>query len=69
MPIFMIDVFSSSAPRPTNIQEVMLRFEMFLQNRLKADSDTAKTCTRFISNLKELDDQLHADAPVRKDKN
>ena len=68
MPIFMIDVFSSSAPRPTNIQ-VMLRFKMFLQNRLKADSDTAKSCTRFISNLKEVDDQLHADAPVRKDKN
>ena len=67
MPIFIIDVFSSSAPRPTNIQ-VMLRFKMFLQNRLKADSDTAKTCTRFISNLKEVDDQLHADAPVRKDK-
>jgi len=68
MPIFIIDVFSSSAPRPTNIQ-VMLRFKMFLQNRLKADSDTAKSCTRFISNLKEVDDQLHADAPVRKDKN
>jgi len=67
MPIFIIDVFSSSAPRPTNIQ-VMLRFKMFLQNRLKADSDTAKSCTRFISNLKEVDDQLHADAPVRKDK-
>ena len=67
MPIFIIDVFSSSAPRPTNIQ-VMLRFKMFLQNRLKADSDTAKTCTRFISNLKEVDDQLHADAPDRKDK-
>ena len=68
MPIFMIDVFSGSAPLPTNIQ-VTLRFNLFLQNRLKADSDTAKTCTRFISNLKEVDDQLHADAPVRKDKN
>ena len=69
MPIFMIDVFSSSAPRPTNIQQVMSRmFEMFLQNKLKADSDTAKSYTRFISILKKVDEQLPADAPVRKDK-
>src|SRR5664279_658109 len=66
MPIFMIDVFSSSAPRPTNIQQVMSRmFEMFLQNKLKADSDTAKSYTRFISVLKKVDEQLPADAPVR----
>jgi NTE family protein len=69
MPIFMIDVFSSSAPRPTNIQQVMSRmFEMFLQNKLKADSDTAKSYTRFISVLKKVDEQLPADAPVRKEK-
>jgi len=69
MPIFMIDVFSSSAPRPTNIQEVMLRmFEMFLQNKLKADSDTAKSYTRFINILKQVDQQLPADADVRGDK-
>ena len=69
MPIFMIDVFSSSAPRPTNIQQVMSRmFEMFLQNKLKADSDTAKSYTRFISILKKVDEQLPADAPVRKEK-
>ena len=67
MPIFMIDVLLQFRAAAHNIQ-VMLRFKMFLQTRLKADSDTAKSCTRFISNLKEVDDQLHADAPVRKDK-
>ena len=42
-------------------------FEMFLQNKLKADSDTARSYTRFISVLKQVDQQLPADAPVRKD--
>ena len=49
MPIIMIDVFSSSAPQPANMNEVVLRmFELFLQNKLKADSDTAQSYTRFI---------------------
>jgi NTE family protein len=69
MPIFMIDVFSSSAPQPANMQEVMLRmFELLLQNNLKADSETAQRYTRFISVLKRADEQLPADAPVRQDK-
>jgi NTE family protein len=68
MPIIMIDVFSSSAPQPANMNEVVLRmFELFLQNKLKADSDTAQSYTRFISVLKQVDDQLPADAPVRKE--
>lgn len=69
MPIIMIDVFSSSAPQPANMNEVVLRmFELFLQNKLKADSDTAQSYTRFISILKQVDDQLPAGAPVRQDK-
>lgn len=69
MPIIMIDVFSSSAPQPANMNEVVLRmFELFLQNKLKADSDTAQSYTRFISILKQVNDQLPADAPVRQDK-
>ena len=68
MPIIMIDVFSSSAPSPANMNEVVLRmFELFLQNKLKADSDTAQSYTRFISVLKQVDEQLPADAPVRRD--
>ena len=43
-------------------------FELFLQNKLKADSDTAQSYTRFISVLKQVDDQLPADAPVRKER-
>jgi len=36
MPIIMIDVFSSSAPQPANMQEVTLRmFELFLQNKVR----------------------------------
>ncbi len=69
MPIIMIDVFSSSAPQPANMNEVVLRmFELFLQNKLKADSDTSHSYTRFISILKQVDKQLPADAPVRQDK-
>ena len=68
MPIIMIDVFSSNAPQPANMNEVVLRmFELFLQNKLKADSDTAQSYTRFISVLKQVDGQLPADAPVRKE--
>ena len=50
------------------MNEVTLRmFELFLQNKLKADSDTAQSYTRFISVLKQVDGQLPADAPVRKE--
>jgi len=49
------------------MNEVTLRmFELFLQNKLKADSDTAQSYTRFISVLKQVDGQLPADAPVRR---
>ena len=69
MPIIMIDVFSSAAPQPASMQQVVSRmFEMLLQNKLKADSDTSRSYTRFISILKQVDEQLPADAPVRKDK-
>jgi NTE family protein len=68
MPIIMIDVFSSAAPQPASMQEVVSRmFEMFLQNKLKADSDTSRSYTRFISILKQVDQQLPADAPVRRE--
>ncbi len=68
MPIIVIDVFSSAAPQPANMQEVVSRmFEMFLQNKLKADSDTSRSYTRFIRVLKQVDQQLPADAPVRQD--
>ncbi len=69
MPIFMIDVHSSSAPRPASMQEVMHRmFEILLHNNLQSDSQTAKRYTRFISVLKQVDEQLPADAPVRQEK-
>jgi len=68
MPIFMIDVFSASAPQPANMQEVVLRmFEILLENNLTADMHTAKRYTRFISILKQVDQQLPADAPVRQE--
>ena len=68
MPIIMIDAFSSAAPQPANMQQVVSRmFEMFLQNKLKADSDTSRSYTRFIRVLKQVDQQLPADAPVRQD--
>ncbi len=67
MPIFMIDVHSSSAPQPANMQEVLLRMsEILLHNNLKSDSQTARRYTRFISILKQVDQQLPADAPVRR---
>jgi NTE family protein len=69
MSIFTIDVFSSSAPLPTNMYEVLLRmFELRLQNNLKADSETVKNYARFINILKQVDKQLPAGAPVRNDK-
>jgi predicted acylesterase/phospholipase RssA len=68
MPIFMIDVHSTAAPQPANMQQVLLRmFEILLHNNLKSDSQTARRYTRFISILKQVDQQLPADAPVRRD--
>jgi NTE family protein len=68
IPIFMIDVNTSSSPLPTNPYEAMFRMlEMFAQNRLKADLETAGSYTRFISVLKQVEDQLPPDAPVRKE--
>jgi predicted acylesterase/phospholipase RssA len=68
MPIFIINVFSSSAPLPTNLRQVVQRmFEMLLQNKLKADSETAQRYIRFIKILRQVDEQLAADAPIRKD--
>ena len=69
MPIFVIDVHSSSAPLPTNVQQVLARmFEILLHNNLKSDGETARSYTRFISILKQVDAQLPADAPVRQEK-
>jgi NTE family protein len=68
MPIFMIDVNTSSAPLPANMYEAVLRMlEMFAQNRLKADLQTASSYTQFISILKQVDEQLRPDAPIRKE--
>jgi hypothetical protein len=51
------------------MQEVGSRmFEMFPQNKLKADSDTSRSYARFIGVLKQVDEQLPADAPVRRDR-
>ena len=70
MPIFMIDVNTSSAPLPANMYEAVLRMlEMFAQNRLKADLQTASSYTQFISILKQVDEQLPPDAPIRKKRN
>jgi predicted acylesterase/phospholipase RssA len=70
MPIFVVDVFSSSAPLPTNLRQVVQRmFELILQNKLKADSETARTYARFIRILRQVDAQLPAHAAVRKDPN
>jgi NTE family protein len=66
MPIFTVDVFSSEAPLPANMFEVVLRmFELLLQNKLRADSETAHRYARFIGILKQVNEQLPADAPVR----
>lgn len=66
MPIFTVDVFSSEAPLPKNMYEVVLRmFELLLQNKLRADNETAHRYARFIGILKQVNEQLPADAPVR----
>src|ERR1035441_213000 len=68
MPIFTIDVWTSSAPRPTNVREALSRmFEMLLQNNLKSDSETAKSYQRFTKILQQVDKQLPPDAAVRKE--
>ena len=38
---------------------------MLLQNKLKADCETAHSYNRFVGILKEVDKQLPADSPVR----
>jgi hypothetical protein len=43
-------------------------FEMLLQNKFKADSETAHRYARFISILRQVDEQLPPDAPIRKEK-
>ena len=39
--------------------------ELLVSNRLQSDLDTAASYTRFISVLKQVDEQLPSDAPVR----
>jgi len=41
--------------------------ELLVSNRLRSDLDTATSYTRFISVLKQVDEQLPSDAPVRKE--
>ncbi len=68
MPIFMIDVNTASAPLPTSMNGTTQRMlEMLVQNRLRADLDTASSYTRFIGILKQADEQLPSDAPIRKE--
>ncbi|MGP6190574.1 MAG: patatin-like phospholipase family protein [Vulcanimicrobiaceae bacterium] len=67
LPILEIDCNSAAAPLPTNLQQAGFRmFEMLLQNRLKADGETAKSYQRFIRILKLVEQQLAEDAPVRR---
>jgi NTE family protein len=69
LPVFIVNVFSSSAPLPTNLRQVVQRmFELLLQNKLKADSENAQTYARFMRILRQVEDQLPAHAPIRKDK-
>jgi NTE family protein len=68
MPIYMIDVNVAAAPRPGNLYGVSQRMlELLVSNRLRSDLDTATSYTRFISVLKQVDEQLPSDAPVRKE--
>lgn len=68
VPIFMIDVFSSAAPLPMDIQQVVLRmFEIMIQNKLKADSERSQSYTSFIRVLKEIDKVIPKDEPIRED--
>ena len=66
MPIFIIDVNSDTAPLPGNMVQGAFRLlEMFAANRLRADLDTARSYTRFITALRQADEQLPPDAAVR----
>ena len=68
MPIYMIDVNVAAAPRPGNLYGVSQRMlELLVSNRLRSDLDTATSYTRFISVLKQVDEQLPSDAPLRKE--
>jgi len=68
MPIYMIDVNVAAAPRPANLYGVSQRMlELLVDNRLRSDLDTATSYTRFISVLKQVDEQLPSDAPIRKE--
>ena len=68
MPIYMIDVNVAAAPRPGSLYGVSQRMlELLVSNRLRSDLDTATSYTRFISVLKQVDEQLPSDAPVRKE--
>ena len=68
MPIYMIDVNVAAAPRPGSLYGVSQRMlELLVSNRLQSDLDTATSYTRFISVLKQVDEQLPSDAPVRKE--
>ncbi len=66
MPIFVIDVNSDTALLPGNMVQGAFRLlEMFAANRLRADVDTAGSYTRFITALRQADEQLPPDAAVR----
>ena len=66
MPIFVIDVNSDTALLPGNMVQGAFRLlEMFAANRLRADLDTARSYTRFITALRQADEQLPPDAAVR----
>ena len=68
MPIYMIDVNVAAAPRPGNLYGVSQRMlELLVSNRLRSDLDTATSYTKFISVLKQVDEQLPSDAPLRKE--
>ncbi len=68
MPIYMIDVNVAAAPRPASLYGVSQRMlELLVDNRLRSDLDTAASYTRFISVLKQADEQLPSDAPIRKE--
>ena len=68
MPIYMIDVNVAAAPRPGSLYGVSQRMlELLVSNRLRSDLDTATSYTRFISVLKQVDEQLPSDAPLRKE--
>ena len=68
MPIYMIDVNVAAAPRPGSLYGVSQRMlELLVSNRLRSDLDTATSYTKFISVLKQVDEQLPSDAPLRKE--